>query len=73
VSLRQRQNARLPPSQRWIVFQAAPGDGVAVHHRSRVSYDVAKDGRILALVTPESRAARPLTLVQGWTAALKER
>jgi Tol biopolymer transport system component len=30
------------------------------------SYDVAKDGRILALVTSEARAARPLTLVQGW-------
>ena len=37
------------------------------------SYDVATGGRILALVTPEWRAARPLTLVQGWAAALKER
>jgi Tol biopolymer transport system component len=33
------------------------------------SYDVAKDGRILALVTNEQRATRPLTLVQNWTAA----
>jgi hypothetical protein len=33
------------------------------------SYDVAKDGRILALVTSDARAARPLTLVQQWTAA----
>ena len=31
------------------------------------SYDVAKDGRILALVTSETRAARPLTMVQNWT------
>jgi Tol biopolymer transport system component len=30
------------------------------------SYDVAKDGRILALVTNETRAVRPLTLVQHW-------
>jgi serine/threonine protein kinase/sugar lactone lactonase YvrE len=30
------------------------------------SYDIAKDGRILALVTNESRAVRPLTLVQNW-------
>ena len=36
------------------------------------SYDVAKDGRILALVTNEARAARPLTLVQNWTLGLKE-
>ena len=35
------------------------------------SYDVAKDGRILALVTSDARAARPLTLVQGWTAAAR--
>ena len=35
------------------------------------SYDVAKDGRILALQTSERRALRPLTLVQHWTAALK--
>jgi len=34
------------------------------------SYDVAKDGRILALVTNEARAARPLTLVQNWLATL---
>ncbi len=33
------------------------------------SYDVAKDGRILALVTSETRASRPLTLVQNWTKA----
>jgi Tol biopolymer transport system component len=33
------------------------------------SYDVAKDGRILALVTSDARAARPLTLVQQWAAA----
>ena len=33
------------------------------------SYDVAKDGRILALVTSEGRASRPLTLVQHWLAA----
>jgi dipeptidyl aminopeptidase/acylaminoacyl peptidase len=33
------------------------------------SYDVSKDGRILALVTSETRAARPLTLVQNWTKA----
>jgi Tol biopolymer transport system component len=30
------------------------------------SYDISKDGRILALVTSEARAARALTLVQGW-------
>jgi hypothetical protein len=30
------------------------------------SYDVATDGRILALVVNEQRAARPLTLVQNW-------
>jgi Tol biopolymer transport system component len=35
------------------------------------SYDVANDGRILALVTSEHRAMRPLTLVQNWLAALK--
>ena len=34
------------------------------------SYDVARDGRILALVTSQERAVRPLTLVQHWTAAL---
>ena len=33
------------------------------------SYDVAMDGRILALVTSEGRASRPLTLVQHWLAA----
>jgi Tol biopolymer transport system component len=37
------------------------------------SYDVAKDGRILALTTSELRATRPLTLVQNWTSALKDR
>lgn len=37
------------------------------------SYDVAKDGRILALATSELRAARPLTLVQNWTNAIKDR
>jgi hypothetical protein len=37
------------------------------------SYDVAKDGRILALTTSERRAARPLTLVQNWTNAIKDR
>jgi serine/threonine protein kinase/Tol biopolymer transport system component len=37
------------------------------------SYDVAKDGRILALVTSEARAARPLRLVQQWTAMLKDK
>ena len=36
------------------------------------SYDVAKDGRILALVT-QSSATRPLTLVQQWTASMQER
>ena len=35
------------------------------------SYDVAKDGRILALVSSDARATRPLTLVQNWTAGLK--
>lgn len=35
------------------------------------SYNVAKDGRILALVTSDARAARPLTLVQQWTAAAR--
>jgi eukaryotic-like serine/threonine-protein kinase len=30
------------------------------------SYDVTKDGRILALVTSDKRAMRPLTLVQNW-------
>jgi Tol biopolymer transport system component len=34
------------------------------------SYDIASDGRILALVTSHERAVRPLTLVQHWTAAL---
>ena len=34
------------------------------------SYDVANDGRILALVTTEERATRPLTLVQNWLEAL---
>ena len=34
------------------------------------SYDVAKDSRILALVTSETRASRPLTLVQNWLATL---
>jgi len=34
------------------------------------SFDVAKDGRILALVTSDRRASRPLTLVQNWIAAL---
>jgi hypothetical protein len=33
------------------------------------SYDVAPDGRILALFTSDARASRPLTLVQNWTAA----
>src|SRR5262249_49799304 len=33
------------------------------------SYDVAKDGRILALVTSETRATHPLTLVQNWVKA----
>ena len=37
------------------------------------SYDVAKDGRILALVTSQERAVRPLTLAQHWTAALSEK
>jgi serine/threonine protein kinase len=37
------------------------------------SYDVAKDGRILALTTSELRSARPLTLVQNWTNAIKDR
>jgi len=37
------------------------------------SYDVAKDGRILALVTSEARAVRPLTLVQNWPKALSGR
>jgi len=37
------------------------------------SYDVAKDGRILALVTSDARAARPLTLVQQWDAGLRTR
>ena len=35
------------------------------------SYDVAQDGRILALVTNEQRATRPLTLVQNWTSAAR--
>jgi Tol biopolymer transport system component len=37
------------------------------------SYDVAKDGRILALVTSEQRASRPLTLVQNWLAKLNDK
>ena len=36
------------------------------------SYDVAKDGRILALVTSQERAVRPLTLVQHWRAVLAQ-
>lgn len=40
---------------------------------SGFSYDVAKDGRILALTTGELPAARPLTLVQNWTHAIKDR
>jgi Tol biopolymer transport system component len=35
------------------------------------SYDVAKDGRILALQSSERRALRPLTLVQHWTTAIR--
>jgi Tol biopolymer transport system component len=35
------------------------------------SYDVLKDGRIIALVTSDARAARPLTLVQNWMAAIR--
>jgi len=34
-------------------------------------YDVTHDGRILALVTSERRAARPLTLVQNWRAGVR--
>ena len=37
------------------------------------SYDVAKDGRILAIVTSEARAAHPLTLVQNWAKAAESR
>jgi Tol biopolymer transport system component len=37
------------------------------------SYDVAKDGRILAIVSSETRAARPLTLVQNWVRSLAEK
>jgi serine/threonine protein kinase/Tol biopolymer transport system component len=38
------------------------------------SYDVAANGeRFLALVTSQQRAAQPLTLVQNWVAALKQR
>ena len=33
------------------------------------SYDIARDGRILALVTSERRASRPLTLIQNWIAS----
>jgi Tol biopolymer transport system component len=33
------------------------------------SYDVAKDGRILALVTSAARATHPLTLLQNWPRA----
>ena len=36
------------------------------------SYDLAKDGRILAQVTSERRASRPLTLVQEWVAWMKK-
>ncbi len=35
------------------------------------SYDVAADGRFLALVSSDTRAARPLTLVQQWVASVK--
>jgi len=35
------------------------------------SYDVAKDGRILALVSSDARATRPLTLVQNWVGSLR--
>jgi hypothetical protein len=35
------------------------------------SYDVAKDGRILAIVSSDARATRPLTLVQNWIGSLR--
>ena len=35
------------------------------------SYDVTRDGRILALVTSDTRAMRPLTLVQNWMSGLR--
>ena len=35
------------------------------------SYDVTKDGRIIALVTSDARATRPLTLVQNWVAGMR--
>jgi hypothetical protein len=37
------------------------------------SYDVASDGRILALVTSDKRASQPLTLVQHWARALDDK
>jgi Tol biopolymer transport system component len=37
------------------------------------SYDVAKDGRILALVASEAAGTRPLTLVQNWAKAAGSR
>ena len=35
------------------------------------SYNVAKDGRILAIVSSDARATRPLTLVQNWIGSLR--
>lgn len=37
------------------------------------SYDVAKDGRILAIVTNDAEARRPLTLMQNWPKATASR
>ena len=53
-----------------ISIPSIPADG-GVEQPIFFSYDVAKDGRILALQTSERRALRPLTLVPHWTATLR--
>jgi hypothetical protein len=37
------------------------------------SYDVAKDDRILAVVTSDAQTARPLTMVQNWAKSMEPR
>lgn len=45
---------------------------MSIIHGRGFSYDIAQDGRILALVTSDCRASRPLTLRHNWMAALGE-
>jgi hypothetical protein len=55
-----------------LVF-SPPRAIMSVRQGRGYSYDVAPDGRILALVTPEEQASRPLTLVQNGLAATADR